>query len=382
MICDFFPTYGTKSVNTLANILGERGHEVLVVSTSVGIKGEKLPSASKGQYKLIRVPSIPIFHLPYSITPKAKSHLLKIAHSFQPDIIHSHFIIYWLSLSSSIFKNRETPLIVTLHGLTLPQDVSSWPLQEAFKILYRTKAKDLVESSSHVLCVSKLVEEKFRSLYTDKSISHSVIPIGIDTESLDATVNIPSKKLQEVMNLGGKRVFIYLGRVVKDKGIFDLVRAFEYVRSLRDDVALVIVGDGDALRVLKEVGQNIPDLHIIGFQTDIGSYLSIGNVFVSPSYREGLSTALLEAMYFQLPFVTTMVGGVRDILDYGGFGWIVPKGSVDALAKTLYDICDMSDIDLLEIGQKNKQVVLENFTWNKIVGQLEIFYKKMKDDAT
>lgn len=378
IICEVFPTYGTKSVVTLANTLAERGHEVVVASTSTGMHGEKLAIDNEWKFRIVRFQSIPIPRIPYTYTPFARRLLANLARDFKPDIIHIHFLMYWLSLNACNLAKDGYPLLLTLHGFTLPTEPLNKLSGFALKVLYHTMGVNLIKSISQVIGVSESVIEKFMRVYPNRKLKTDLIPIGLDTDTLLETVTQPRDITRAEFELNNKCVFVYLGRVVREKGLLELAHSFKMMRKKHQNVGLFVLGDGDFLPHLREYLKGVPDVHILGFKENIGTYLNASDVFVLPSYREGLSTALLEAMYFKLPFIATNVGGISDIRKMGAQGSIIPVGNIKKLYEEMDRYQHLIPSNRRKMGLTNHRIVELNLTWDVLVEKINSIYMKLQ----
>ncbi|WP_299987992.1 glycosyltransferase family 4 protein [uncultured Pontibacter sp.] len=131
-------------------------------------------------------------------------------------------------------------------------------------------------------------------------------------------------------------VFIFIGRLVKDKGIQELVQAFVKLQQLYPQVKLLLVGpfeqdlDPIADEVLQEIKENKGILSV-GFQNDVRPYLAISQALAFPSYREGFPNVPMQAGCFDLPAIVTDINGCNEIIQHGENGLIVPPKSTVAL---------------------------------------------------
>ena len=129
-------------------------------------------------------------------------------------------------------------------------------------------------------------------------------------------------------------VFIFIGRLVGDKGINELVKAF--VPYKNSSVKLLLVGsmepDLDPLEedVLQEIDSN-PNIMAIGFQADVRLFLCIAHSLILPSYREGFPNVLLQAGAMGLPLISTDINGAIDLIIEGRNGLIIKKKNVGEL---------------------------------------------------
>jgi len=127
-------------------------------------------------------------------------------------------------------------------------------------------------------------------------------------------------------------VFLFIGRLVKDKGIIELVQAFDEVIKA-NDAYLLLVGpfesDLDPLPqdILDKI-TNHPKIKLSGFQKDVRPFLMASNAFVFPSYREGFPNVVLQAACMEVPVIATNINGCNEIIEHERSGLLVkPKDS-------------------------------------------------------
>ena len=163
----------------------------------------------------------------------------------------------------------------------------------------------------------------------------------------------------------------YSGRLVRDKGIIELVRAFRDVKKANAHYKLLLVGMFEVRDALPDdVQQDIKnDTQIVwtDFQnSDMEYFYAMMNVYVLASYREGFPTGVLEAQSMQVPVITTRATGCCDSIQEGITGLFVEHNVVQ-LADAIRSIHDArSSVD----GQKAREWVRKNFenhiVWNEI----------------
>jgi glycosyltransferase involved in cell wall biosynthesis len=172
-------------------------------------------------------------------------------------------------------------------------------------------------------------------------------------------------------------VFIFIGRLVGDKGINELVKAF---RSFRDiNIKLLLVGplesDLDHLEedVLREIDSNL-NIITTGFQADVRLFLSIAQSLVLPSYREGFPNVLLQGGAMGLPLISTDVNGAIDLIIEGRNGLIIKKKSVEELEAAMkYMIENYKNFD----PQFCREDVINRYSQDYYYPKLLNFYKAL-----
>ena len=131
--------------------------------------------------------------------------------------------------------------------------------------------------------------------------------------------------------------FLYVGRIVKDKGINELCEAFEKLSGLTE-ARLILVGPSeDSLDPIsdkaREIIANNPNIESVGgkFGDELLAYYAASDCFVFPSYREGFPNTVLEAGAMGLPSIVTDINGSREIIKQGENGVIIPSQDAEAL---------------------------------------------------
>lgn len=279
------------------------------------------------------------------ITPwrdlKALWQFYRLCKKYKPAIVHSHTpkagIIGMLGAKLAGVPVR----LHTVAGLPLmeTQGKTRRLLEAVEKLTYASATQ--VYPNSTVL-KDFILKSKFCGPGKVKVIGNGSSN-GINT-SFFGRVQLNDAKLQQLKaELGitaGDFVFVFIGRLVKDKGIQELVQAF--VRLVQDypQARLLLVGpfeqdlDPLAPQVLQEIEQH-PAIHGVGYQDDVRPYLAISQALAFPSYREGFPNVPMQAGCFGLPSIVTDINGCNEIVVPGENGLIVPPKSEEALYQAM-----------------------------------------------
>lgn len=159
--------------------------------------------------------------------------------------------------------------------------------------------------------------------------------IDVDRFSVDAIKGIPS--IREQLGIPADDfVFCFVGRIVNDKGINELVAAFDRISRKQDDVHLLLVGpeekDLDPINVeSEELIKSNNHIYAVGGQNDVRPWLAATNAFVLPSYREGVGMVLLEANAMGVPCIASDIIGCNDVVVEGVNGELVAPRNAEAL---------------------------------------------------
>lgn len=279
------------------------------------------------------------------ITPfqdlKAVYTLYKIFKKEKPHIVHSH------TPKAGTLSMLAAKLAGVSHRL---HTIAGLPLLEA------TGAKrillDIVEKATYA-CATKIypnslglhqiiIKNKYTSPQKLKVIANGSSN-GIDTSFFDPDLYSESDNLKLSSSLGitsSDKVIVYVGRLVKDKGIEELIKAFRKISDIRDDVKLLLVGtyekDLDPLsaETEKEINTN-PNIVLVGWQDDVRPYFAISDVLAFPSYREGFPNVVMQAASMGLASIVTDINGCNEIVTDGINGKIIPVKNTEALFKSI-----------------------------------------------
>ncbi|MBE7438744.1 MAG: glycosyltransferase family 4 protein [Spirochaetales bacterium] len=173
----------------------------------------------------------------------------------------------------------------------------------------------------------------------------------------------------------GPVAFLFVGRLLKDKGIHEYVAAARVVKSqFKDDVVFRIVGGlHENPRSLKknELDRLVREqvVEYVGHMADVRPELARADVFVLPSYREGLPISTLEAMATGLPVITTDVPGCRETVIPGENGILVTVRDVDSLVQAMRMLAGNANLRR-KMGERSLAIVRERFEISRVIDQI------------
>lgn len=203
---------------------------------------------------------------------------------------------------------------------------------------------------------------------------------GIDTAYFDPALfdNYTRNKFRNDLNIAvDDLVFCFVGRMVTDKGINEMIAAFCRLHKLRSHVKLLLVGpfENELTPVDKDTEETIlhhTDIRFLDYQEDVRPYLYCSDVFVFPSYREGFPNVVLQAGALGLPAIVSDINGSNEIIDNGRNGLIVPVKNEDALFDAMLELTDntvrrekMAKVSRAAILDRYDQVLL----WEQILAE-------------
>lgn len=198
---------------------------------------------------------------------------------------------------------------------------------------------------------------------------------GIDLNYFNRSRSI----VQTAMNIKSPTdsfTFCFVGRIVKDKGINELVNAFNMLNKEHKKTHLILVGpfekELDPVEPqTEELISNHENISFVGYQNDIRPYLAASDAFVFPSYREGFPNVVLQAGAMELPSIVTDINGCNEIIIDGENGKIIPPQDTKALYKAMKYFVEHKD-DIVKHMATNARPMIESrfdqkMVWNAIL---------------
>ena len=293
------------------------------------------------------------------------------------DLVHIHEIWHYAGYAAfRAAKKRNIPCVVTIHG-----ELSEWSLQHKAwkKFIYRKTILDSVLRNADALhAITPAEKDRIASLSYDTPVT--VAPNGIDPTPYDNLPD-PSQLLDRFPILKGKRVILFLGRLNPKKGLDILARSFPTLKSRFPDTILLIAGpDEEGTRrmtesILESQG-NLDSAVFTGMLTGTEKHaaMSCADIFVLPSYSEGFSIAILEAMAARLPVVITDNCDFPEVAEHGA--GLVVKANETEVAQALGEL--VSDADLrFRIGERGRKLVTERYTWQAAASTIARLYRSL-----
>ena len=224
------------------------------------------------------------------------------------------------------------------------------------------KRIDYVQSISRETCV-RLLEFGF----SEQQVRY--IPNGIETQIVRMDSN---KSIDRTIKLG------YAGRIRTVKGVHVLIKAFAQLMENNPyrSVVLELAGDGTEMAEVEELAKTLgvhDKIRFHGFVDDVSAFLSRLDIYVQPSFAEGLPNSVLEAMNHSLPIVATDIGGNRDLVIHGYNGYLVLANDDTRLTWALEEILDNPSL-LDQFGECSRKLVVEQFDMRSVATELRNLY--------
>ena len=198
---------------------------------------------------------------------------------------------------------------------------------------------------------------------------------GIDMKHYDSDMISPMSKEQ------GGFTFVFVGRIVRDKGINELVSAFDRLHQQYGDIRLVLVGprEDELDPVLPETLDRINQgngIDAVGSQSDVRPFYCQADALVFPSYREGFPNVIIEAGAMGLPSIVTDINGSREIIINGENGVIIPPRDEQALYEAMKDFVEKPEL-VQTMAAKSRPLIASRYEQGYVRQCLYDFYHEI-----
>jgi glycosyltransferase involved in cell wall biosynthesis len=313
-----------------------------------------------------------------------KTKLYKFLKKEKPSIVHTHTPKAGIV---GMLASKLAGVPIRMHT------VAGLPLMEVSGI--KRRVLNIVEKLTYS-CATKIypnsrglkefiIKEKLTSERKLKILGNGSSN-GIDTKHFSPSQVSDLEKLQLRTDLNISKndfVFVFMGRLVGDKGINELVQAFTKMSKTHTNSKLLLLGpletDLDPLlpNTLNEINQNIAIMYL-GYQHDVRPYFAVSDVLVFPSYREGFPNVVMQAGAMGLPSIVTDINGCNEIIKSGVNGIIIPVKDVQSINNAMEKLVnDRSYYDNLQ--DKSRQMIVtryeQNQLWEAILNEYQSLLK-------
>ncbi|MFA6078300.1 MAG: glycosyltransferase family 4 protein [Candidatus Omnitrophota bacterium] len=342
---------------TLSGALKERGAEVVVVSSGGGLEPSFEEKGIPHKYLDIKTKS--------ELSPKVFSaifKLIKIIKDEKPDIVHAHTRVSQV-VAFFACPLAGVPYVTTCHGY------------------FKTRMRKIFDTwGRRVIAISEPVKNHLAHDLGVREERIALVYSGVDIKKFSPDSNAENvAALKRGLGLTAGPVIGTIGRLSSVKGQKFLVEAMKDIVKVRKDAQCVIVGDGPEENALKGLARTLGidgSFHFYNSDPDTLKYLSVMDLFIFPSVKEGLGIALLEALASGRPCIASDVGGISDVIKNGESGVLVPVGDPASIARAVLALLeDMSSAKRL--GDKGKSVVRERFSLSDMSDNVRKVYERV-----
>ena len=284
----------------------------------------------------------------------------KLISEHQYDLVHA--IFGFPSGLIAYLIRKKVPYVVSMRGSDVPYFNSRFSI--SYKVM--TPLIKLIWKSAIGL-TSNSEGLKQLALESKPNIDIKVIPNGVDLNEFSPNVSETGPGLK----------ILTVARLIERKGIEYLIDAVSKLKMRIPELSLTIVGSGNMKSILEEQAiekMNSDSIRFLGEvpHNELAAIYSSHDIFVLPSFNEGMSNALLEAMASGLPIITTLTGGTKELLN--GNAVLIEKGSsesiLEALNSIIYDTEKLVRMKGLSVERSRR------FSWSKTTQEYIDFYNE------
>lgn len=304
----------------------------------------------------------------------------------KPDLVHATLFESCLVSRLALMASR-TPLINSLVNTSYtPVQVDRLGLSRRKRFLLRTVDRATAKRVDHFHALTRSVKCEAVDVLGVSAEKITIIPRGRAKIVADEVVLARRAKIRESLGIGDVEVVVLnVGRQEPQKGQHVLIQAMPTLARGGVPVTLLIAGregssSSDLRQELERLGRDRGRIHILGYRTDISDLVAISDIFAFPSYYEGLGSALIEAMAGSLPIVASDIGPIREVLDDGRAGVLVPPGDPLAFAEGIRSLIE-DKAYAAQLGEAGHARFLSHYQLRSVVNDTLRMYERVLGDA-
>ena len=371
VIDNYLPVTGgaERQVERLGKGLVKRGIDVRIVT-------ERKEKDWKG-YEVVN--GLPVVRLSFPhvrllgaliLYIKLALYLFKVRREY--DVIHVHIVKYLAFVGSIVGRVLNKRVVLKFTGW---EELDRGVLNEGHRKRLVFRIIDWgIRKADFFVATSREIESSLRRFgFPDEKIVY--IPNGVDTQIFSPVKD--RKEIRGKLGIKGDLIALFVGRLVKEKGLVYLIDAWGEVVRRFPDASLHIIGDGYLFNELKQRvnrdGLN-GKVFFTGFVENAQEYMSAADVFIIPSIMEGLSNALIEAMASGLPVVGTAVSGNEDLIIDGENGFLIPSMDSSAIAGAISSLFD-DERRRVSMGEMSRRIIEQGFSIDSVVDRYIRVYR-------
>ena len=302
--------------------------------------------------------------------------------ALHPNVVHLHGTGELSLLLYRAISNYGIPIILTVHGLLHEEKKNALrkhpSLKHLYQYIHQSKIEfEILSLASRVIVDTKYVANKINEYHANGKISHiptiDIIPQGIN-EHFITLYNKDKKPTNDILSVGS---------ISKRKGHLYLVEAFEKVCQQTPNAQLVIAGVKSEAAYYELLSKRIADskykdnirLLIDLPQDELYQYYAKASIFALHSEEESQGIALVEAMAAGLPIISTIVGGIPDVVTNEKTGLLSTYSNTDAFAENILRLLQSQNLSVVMSAAAHKEA--QGYIWDKIAARIVQMYPSL-----
>ncbi len=366
-----------KLLNGQINYMQSNGFDVIVASS----EGKEIEMIEKETGLIVNTISLTRKISPFSDL-KALWQLYLLIKQHKPDIVHTHTPKAGLIGMLAAAIARVPIRLHTVAGLPLLEanGVKRTVLMTVEKLTYRCATNVYTNSFGlkKIILKNKLIKPSKIKVLANGS-SNGIDTVFFNPELYDLQ---QLKAMRKDLGILSKDfVFIFVGRLVGDKGINELVDAFVKLNYKYKNTKLLLVGneepDLDPLlpRTIEAISNN-SNIITTGWVEDVRPFFAISDILVFPSYREGLPNVVLQAGAMGLPSIVSNINGNNEIIIHGKNGIIVPVKNTQKLYKSMKELMT-NKVLLVNLKKNARSCIIKRYDQSKVWKEILNEYNRL-----
>jgi glycosyltransferase involved in cell wall biosynthesis len=282
----------------------------------------------------------------------------------RPEIVHLHIASRGSCLRKAVLATicilLRVPYIIHLHGGGFHSFYNN-----ELNLLGKAFVRKIFKQSNRVIALSASWKDWLNE--TLKLINVTIVFNGTSPIDLPNKIEPPENP-----------TILFMGNIVKQKGVDDLIIAFKEILKVRPNAILELAGDGD-ISAYKNATRDIPNIRFLGWinESQRLDALSRASVYCLPSYNEGLPMSILEAMSAGLPIISTNVGGIPEMVIPDINGYLVNPGSPKEIAENIMKIIQ-NPVIAKRLGNESKKLHSSLFSTETMGASFLKIYNEIK----
>jgi N-acetyl-alpha-D-glucosaminyl L-malate synthase BshA len=379
-----YPSYGGSGVvgAELGLELAKRGHSIHFISYAPPMRLDGGQCRERIHFHAVDMLSYPLFEYP-PYTDALASKLLEVASAEHLDLIHMHYAIPH-SVSAYLAREmlkptRYLPVVTTLHGT----DITLVGRDPSFLPITRFG----IEKSDAVTAISNYLRDA----------THETFCTGCDIQVIynfidsDYYRREPSESVRNSLAPNGEKIILHVSTFRPIKRITDCIEIVARIKALeigsgsQSGVRLVMCGDGPERADAEALAAKLGIADSVTFvgkqpQSQVREYLSVADLLLLPSQSESFGLTALEAMACEVPVIATRVGGIPELVEDKGCGYLFEIGDVDGMAAASLRVLS-EDAERERLGKRGREIAVSHFRTEKIIPQYEELYSRVIREA-
>ncbi len=375
-----YPSYGGSGVvgAELGLELAKRGHSIHFISYAPPMRLDGGQARERTHFHAVDMLSYPLFEYP-PYTDALASKLFQVAAAERLDLLHVHYAIpHAVSayLAREMLKPiRYLPVVTTLHGT----DITLVGRDPSFLPITRFG----IEQSDAVTAISRYLRDATHKAFCPDC------DIEVIYNFIDANYyrREPSEEVRQSLAPDGERIILHVSTFRPIKRITDCIEIVARIKNLETGsgsqfgVKLVMCGDGPERADAEALAARLGVADSVKFvgkqpQSQVRDYLSVADLLLLPSQSESFGLTALEAMACEVPVIATRVGGIPELVEDGGCGYLFEIGDVDGMAAASLRVLS-DDAERERLGRRGREIAVSRFTTEKIIPQYEELYSRV-----